>query len=234
MATITKLEDIKKAYEGYLSGTKSGGDYRKLENFSERAISTPNVPLIEISDKFHSETILFIGFNPSGADTNSYAGNTADVFIYSGNSPYYQAMESFAKECGYEGYSELDVLGLVRKTQSEVVKHFLNNPSLFSGMLNIFLDAIFGLKPSVIVVANAFVRKFLLRDVINVPKLKRQDFNSFYNRIKISRMPGKLRYELYIDGQGPFPEYFSCMLSGQRAIDLGNRENLIWIVKNKP
>ena len=234
MAAIMNFKDLKKAYEGYLSSINSIGDFSKLEGYSERVISSPNVPLIEISDKFHSGKILFIGFNPSGADTNSYVGNTDDVFIYKGNSPYYQALESFAKECGYGEYSELDVLGLVRKTQSEVVKCFLNNPFLFSGMLNIFLDAILGLKPSVIVVANAFVRKFLLRDVINVPKLNNPDFNSFYNRIMISQKLGQLRYELDIDGQGSFPVYFSCMFSGQRAIDLGNRENLVWIVKNKP
>jgi hypothetical protein len=244
MATITKLEDIKKAYEGYLSGTKSGGDYRKLENFSERAISTPNVPLIEISDKFHSGTILFIGFNPSGADTNSYAGNTVDVFIYTGNSPYYQAMESFAKECGYEGYSELDVLGLVRKTQSEVVKHFLNNPSLFSGMLNIFLDAIFGLKPSVIVVANAFVRKLLVagtkklqcvpisKDSVIKKLGKSNELKVFYNRFTLSPNNKNGGYTLSIDGKFKCQLFFSCMLSGQRAIDLGNRENLVWLVKN--
>ena len=234
MATIATLKDLEKAYNGYLSTLKKTGNYRTLVSISERTIPFPCVPLIEISENFNPKKILFVGFNPSGADTTSYSGNKKDVFIYRGKSSYYLAMESFAKECGYNEYSELDVLGLVRKTQSKVVKNFLNNPSLFSDMLDIFLDAIVGLKPSVIVVANAFIRKFLLRDVINVPKLKNPVFDAFYNRIKIFQIPGNLRYELSIDGRDPFPMYFSCMLSGQRAIDLGNRENLIWIVKNKP
>lgn len=259
MATIATLKDLEKAYNGYLSTLKKTGNYYStLVSISERLISSPCVPLIEISGNFNPKKILFVGFNPSGADTTSYLGNKKDVFIYRGKSSYYLAMESFAKECGYKEYSELDVLGIVRKAQSAVVEDFLGKTalSLYAGMLNIFLDAIKGLRPSVIIVANAFVRKLLIAgtDPINLhfpslipdgtlKKLQKltistnsPNLSSFYSRFELKKDSVYGGYTLTIDkGEADKVKchlYFSCMLSGQRAIDLGNRENLIWLVRN--
>ena len=111
-------------------------------------------------------------------------------------------------------------------------------------MLNIFLDAIFGLKPSVIVVANAFVRKLLLagtkklqcvpisKDSVIKKLGKSNELKVFYNRFTLSPNNKNGGYTLSIDGKFKCQLFFSCMLSGQRAIDLGNRENLVWLVKN--
>lgn len=262
MATIATLKDLEKAYNGYLSTLKKTGNYYStLVRISERPISSPCVPLIEISENFNPKKILFVGFNPSGADIDYYKNNNKskdDVLIYTGESPYYKAMKEFADLCGSVTYSELDVLGIVRKTQSAVVEDFLGKTalSLYAGMLNIFLDAIKGLRPSVIIVANAFVRKLLIAgtDPINLhfpslipdgtlKKLQKltistnsPNLSSFYSRFELKKDSVYGGYTLTIDkGEADKVKchlYFSCMLSGQRAIDLGNRENLIWLVRN--
>lgn len=252
MASINNIKDLVSAYEKYLKEPTYKG---KLTEISEREVqSKSEIPLIEVSEHFDSEDngqsrkILFIGFNPSGADLKYYSKHNTckpnDVLIYKGNSNYYEAMNNFANDCGFNCYSELDVLGVVRKTQSDVVVHFMDNTSLYTTMLDIFLDAVKGIAPSVIIVANAFVRKLFIAKANSlhcrpkkedpvVRKLRNNhDLIHFYNRITLLANNNNGGYKLYIDKEPSFQLFFSCMLSGQRAIDLGNRENLIWLVRN--
>lgn len=258
-----KIENTNELVERYQTYLRTLSQKNALVSISERKQKGQEcIPLIEVSNKFNpNDTILFVGFNPSGADIDYYKNNNKsknDVLIYTGESPYYKAMKEFADLCGSVTYSELDVLGIVRKTQSAVVEDFLGKTalSLYAGMLNIFLDAIKGLRPSVIIVANAFVRKLLIAgtDSINLhfpsPKpdgtLKKlqnlyistnsPNKSSFYSRFELKKDSVYGGYTLTIDkskaDEVQCHLYFSCMLSGQRAIDLGNRENLIWLVRN--
>ena len=159
-------------------------------------------------------------------------------------------MSQFVKDCCCieESYSVLDLLGIVRKDQHEVVTHFLKNPGIYEGMLNIFLDAVKGLNPSVIIVANAFVRKVLIANTSSqdlfspsnkadantkkLSKIAKNNLQAFYNRFSLKADHKNGGYTLTIDNGCAFHLYFSCMLSGGHAIDLGNRENLIWLVRN--
>lgn len=266
MATIKTSEDLVKAYKDYLVKLDRK---KELNDISERKIQNNEevIPLIEVSGHFNSASndqsrkILFVGFNPSGADLEYYRqnnnplspGKPDDVLIYDGDSNYYKTMESFAedckdpKDCNSIIYSVLDVFGIVRKTQSAIVVHFLNNPSLYTPMLDIFLNAIKGINPTVIIVANAFVRKLFIANTTKLhcsPKRKdpvvdklrenikeNKDLKRFYDRFTLSPNVKNGGYTLSFDNE-TFQLFFSCMLSGQRAIDLGNRENLIWLIKN--
>ena len=241
---ISNTAELVNAYDVFLKSIASSKG--SLERQSDWDPSK-RVPLIEVSNKFNPNTILFIGFNPSGADLSYYSTHNdpyQEVFIYKGKSNYYKAMEEFAKACGFESFSELDALGIVRKKQKDVVDDFLNNPSLYSGMLEIFLNALKGLNPSVVIVANAFVRKLLLAcskkflypssptvDAIT-NKLIGLGFKGFYSRFVIEPDNANGGYIMKIDNEKELHLYFSCMLSGQRAIDIGNKENLIWLVRN--
>jgi hypothetical protein len=247
---ISNTEDLVNAYDGFLKSIASSKG--SLEKQSD-CDPSKRVPLIEVSNKFNPNTILFIGFNPSGADLSYYSTHNGhpyqEVFIYKGKSNYYKAMEEFAKACGFESFSELDALGIVRKKQKDVVDAFLNNPSLYSGMLEIFLNALKGLNPSVVIVANAFVRQLLLAcsKKFLYPSSSKVDaitnkliglggiggpFKGFYSRFVIEPDNANGGYIMKIDNEKELHLYFSCMLSGQRAIDIGNKENLIWLVRN--
>ena len=228
--------------------------YRSSKGVPSPCISK-SIPYIEISNKqVKGAPILFVGMNPSGADVCYYSTNNTsgdEVFTYCGSSPYYQAMQDFANECitagvckchgyldasGNVKYSEIDIFGIVQGTQKVIVKHFLDNPELYVKMFELFLRTIVELNPKLIIVANAFVRRLLMRgndskDVLINKKYDNFYFNGSIRRYILERDNLYGGYKLVI-GDKEFYLYFSCMLSGQRAIDLGNRENLIWLVRN--
>ena len=226
---ISNTAELVNAYDVFLKSIASSKG--SLERQSDWDPSK-RVPLIEVSNKFNPNTILFIGFNPSGADLSYYSTHNdpyQEVFIYKGKSNYYKAMEEFAKACGFESFSELDALGIVRKKQKDVVDAFLNNPSLYSGMLEIFLNALKGLNPSVVIVANAFVRQLLLAcsKKFLYPSSSKVDaitnkliglggiggpFKGFYSRFVIEPDNANGGYIMKIDNEKELHLYFSCML----------------------
>ena len=215
------------------------------------------IPCIEVSNRlFEDSPILFVGMNPSGTDIihyNSHNNNPDDVYIYHGDSKYYKAMTSFAFDClkGYQKwgvneeedakdkYSVLDLFGIVQSTQKVIQDDFLKNPKKYSGMFDIFLQYVKKVNPKVIIVANAFVRKVLKRD--KNENLDNPKYNIFYKKSR-----GDMKFELKcnekyggytftIDPTGEsarFQLFFSSMLSGQRALDKGSWENLVWLVNN--
>ena len=193
--------------------------------------------------------------NPSGTNIKHYSdknNNPDDVYIYDGDSKYYKAMTSFAFDClkGYQKwgvneeedakdkYSVLDLFGIVQSTQKVIQDDFLKNPGKYSGMFDIFLEYVKKVNPKVIIVANALVRKVLQRNTdIN---LDNQYYDIFYKRrgnvkFKLERNPNYGGYTFTIDPTGKsvsFQLFFSSMLSGQRALDKGSWENLVWLVGN--
>jgi len=221
---------------------KSLGHYR-LNKKVPSPYQPNTIPYIEISKKRTvGSSILFVGMNPSGADVDYYLKHNkakCEVFEYNNyaKSLYYQAMQKFANDClGHEDadYSVLDVFGIVQGTQGVIVHDFLSRPNVYKEMFEIFLKAIVDLNPKVIIVANAFIRRLLLRG--NEPKdvLKSPQYNIFYAQNPVYQLtvnPKFGGYEISIHGK-KYQLYFSCMLSGQHALDLGNRENLIWLVRN--
>ena len=194
--------------------------------------------------------------NPSGTNIKHYSdknNNPDDVYIYDGDSKYYKAMTSFAFDClkGYQKwgvneeedakdkYSVLDLFGIVQSTQKVIQDDFLKNPGKYSGMFDIFLEYVKKVNPKVIIVANALVRKVLQRNTdIN---LDNQYYDIFYKRrgnvkFKLERNPNYGGYAFTIDpttsASVSFQLFFSSMLSGQRALDKGSWENLVWLVGN--
>ena len=197
------------------------------------------IPYIEVSEYYNKRnTILFVGMNPSGADIPFYTEenkNHSHVLIYNGRSPYYQTMQKFANEC-YEKdstFAELDVFGIVQAKQKVIEDDFQKNPQYYKKMFELFLKGMKELDPEVIVVANAFVRKIMLREEpFNnnkyndfygeyIPPTKNKDFGGYDIEIGSSEDPNRRKFKIY----------FSCMLSGGH-LDLGNRDNLIWLIQN--
>ncbi len=193
------------------------------------------IPEIEISNHYYHNTILFVGMNPSGANigfynTNNQAHNS--VLKYDGNGPYYKIMQKFANDCygKKKEFAALDIFGIVQAKQKVIEEDFKQNPGNYKEMFDLFLKAIDDLKPEVIVVANAFVRKIMLRE----KPFKGNNFDTFYNHncyynLKENTIFGG--YDLDINNNNKYHVYFSCMLSGGH-LDSGNRENLIWLIKN--
>lgn len=225
------------------------GLFTKKQHFRKRQRNMQMIPCIEISSKiFTNSPILFVGMNPSGADIKHYHDNNKkpdEVYIYRGKSSYYEAMHDFANKCLKKGvndevpfdgeYSVLDLFGIVQSTQKEIQNDFLKYPSKYAKMFDLFLKYVEMVNPKVIIVANAFVRRVLRDKYLNVNDDKK--YGTFYYNLS-----GNLKYKLednhdyggytFTINGASFQLYFSSMLSGQRALDIGSRENLIWLVSN--
>ena len=205
--------------------------------YSEKKISgrkPEEIPCMELSDKqYEGRPLLIVGVNPGGSDRKYYSGNKDDVFVYGGDSPYYKEMAEFAKKClGFnDGFSELDLFGIVQGNQSVVREDFLENPDLYKEMFELFLKYLVLTQPKVIIVANAFACRVLCRDADL--KLCEPEYDNFYKNAKYSLVTNDQLGGYTFSTKGFKAQlYFSSMLSGQRALDNGNKDNLSWMVKN--
>ena len=194
----------------------------------------PNeIPCIEISDRLcEGAPLLFVGMNPSGTDKKSYSHNKEDVFAYGGDSPYYREMGEFAEKClgCTNSFSELDLFGIVQSNQSVVREDFLENPDYYKEMFELFLKYLILTQPKVIIVANALACKMLCRDLL---KLDQPKYDNFYKNAKYSLTQNDQLGGYTFSTKGFKAQmYFSSMLSGQRALDNGSKDNLIWMVRN--
>ena len=191
------------------------------------------IPCMELSDKqYQGKPLLIVGINPSGSDRNHYSGNNEDVFVYGGDSLYYREMAELAEKCLClkDGFSELDLFGIVQSNQSVVKKDFLENPNYYKEMFALFLKYLKLIQPKVVIVANAFVCRILCRD--KALKLDQGEFDNFY--APEYSLTANEQFGGYIFSMKDFKTqmYFTSMLSGQRALDNGSKENLIWMIKN--
>ena len=186
-------------------------------------------PKIEIGD--FDDTIknglLFVSCNPSGADTKYYKSknvNKEKVIWYKpekgkDTSGFLDALETFSYHCGYnEKYSKLDVFCIVKSKQEDVKNHYKRHKEIYGEMFKIFLKTVEKLQPEVIVVANAFVSDLLknaFKDKIGYIDDQDSDYGGHEAKI----------------GDCPTYIFFTSMLSGGRALDVGSRELLAWAVK---
>lgn len=203
--------------------------------------------------------LLIVGCNPSGIAIHRNYRNpnpaiqgspsiqdfyTINTFpLKNNNDIYTQAIEDFAKACGYGNhYYKIDVFGIMQKTQSvlrnDIRKKNCSRIYLYRDLFEIFVDTVIALKPVKIVFANAFVsqlvcdnRNLSLYDITNS-----QNYSSIRNNhvhVHSTRNnKGGLDITFCNNGKSlKSTAWFSSMLSGQRALDLGNKGLLIWAVQ---
>ncbi|MCE9539407.1 MAG: hypothetical protein K8R85_09335 [Bacteroidetes bacterium] len=162
--------------------------------------------------------LLFIGINPSSAkdqiEYDSYNLEQKNNVL-----PYYRKFENIAEECGM-AWTHLDLL-FFRETRQNYIKEILtteNGVNFIWEQLKIADNLIKISTPKIIVVCNTQARTFLGKDKQN----------------------GKdewLNYDFkFDDNYGTYfwegiPVFFSGMLSGQRALDIGSYERLKWHIR---
>jgi hypothetical protein len=198
-------------------------------------------------DDFKAGSVVFVGVNPS---TNSrglrkmlagtpYADYDLDLIhrwsniaakperiddsiaigrYVVGNYGYFKRMHEIAKAVGAP-LQHLDLFVYRQTSQKDFLTYIRDGKKghdfseFGKEQLAIFHDALVASKPKVIVVANAFASQ-ILRD-------------TFSNNISFDAKRGF--HWLKLDGS-KVPIFFSSMLSGQRALDTGSYERLLWHV----
>ncbi len=175
-----------------------------------------------IVSEIPDNSILFIGLNPSyPKEQENYIGS--DFYnLNQDASGYFGKFKEIAKACNNSQWSHFDLLSVRETKQSNV-------ENLERSNLEFICDQLFELskpvlqkvRPKAVVVVNTLARKYLGKD-----HYKNQNvwlgFDFQFN---------KQNGAYYVANQANLknvPFFFSGMLTGQRALDLGSFERLKW------
>lgn len=166
-----------------------------------------------VQDEIAKESILFIGINPSFSGSHlknesHFYNNEQEGKIY----PYFRKFQDISKKTGLI-WSHMDLL-YIRETNQKNVENIISNENgkeFIHRQLQISKKIIEKAKPRLIVVSNSFARRLLNVDFKFV----------FDNNI------GTHKIIEHSELQNT-PIFFTSMLTGQRALDLGSYERLVW------
>lgn len=177
---------------------------------------------------------LLVGCNPSFIDGTIISNKEIEFYDIQKNDknkdiPYFTKIKDVVSKCDYPAWSHLDMLFL-RETNQKIVEILTySDINFIQEQLDITFDIIEKASPRLIVVANALASEFFGKKKNKHAKLDSiwkgysLDFdNDFDNEIST--------YKINIGGKMT-PVIFTGMLSGQRALDLGSYERLIWQIK---
>lgn len=180
--------------------------------------------------QIHSDSIVFIGINPSLSqnEKNRLENSLIEIEFYDNYDSeklhkYFNKFEEIANTLNVK-WAHLDLL-YIRETNQKVVENIINSEKglnfIYEQLLiskNIIDKIIEQSNPLVFVVNNTLARKFLGKD-----KNKEKDIWIGYDFIWDEQI-GTYRYK-------NIPFFFTSMLTGQRALDKGSFERLVWQIK---
>jgi hypothetical protein len=161
-------------------------------------------------------SILFIGINPSYSERKTkvqesfFYGNHQQQEVYQ----YFKKFQDIAKKTKID-WSHLDLL-YIRQTDQKIVKALFNDTignEFLKKQLAISMSIIEKSKPKIIVVSNAYARDLFINEC-NIKTV----FDESIGTHKIINN---------IDLEGT-PVFFTSMLTGQRALDNGSYDRLVW------
>ena len=175
-----------------------------------------------IQDDIHTNSLMFIGINPSfNGDENSFFYNNNQ--IESQIHPYFRKFQQISEILDIP-WTHFDLLFVRETQQNEIEKIFSlqNGVEFIFQQLQISKEVIELARPKIIVVNNSLARKYfgLEKDIIKNENLW-MNFNFDFDP--------KIGTYLISDGiLKNTPVFFTSMLTGQRALDKGSYERLIW------
>ena len=171
-----------------------------------------------IQDDIEYNSLMFIGINPS---YNGIPGNLFYNNSHGETHKYFKKFIEISSEVGLN-WSHLDLLFLRETNQKEVKSLGENNLGhvFYDEQLKIAKKIIETTKPKIIVVNNTYARDLLHSQSFTTPKYDFEfDENIGTERIVNNEILNKV------------PIFFTSMLTGQRALDLGSYKRLIWHIK---
>lgn len=171
-----------------------------------------------IQNDLEENSLMFIGINPS---YNGVPGSTYYDNSHGETHKYFKKFIDISIQVGID-WSHLDLL-YFRETNQKVVKSLADTNlghNFYDEQLKISKKIIERTKPKLIVVNNTYARDLLHSESFSSPKY---DFE-FDDKIGTYRIVNNKE----LDGT---PIFFTSMLTGQRALDLGSYKRLIWHIK---
>ena len=182
-----------------------------------------NLPFIKrgyaIQSVIPFDSILFIGINPSFDEKKNkhFKSFFYDVHKSEVLHSYFRKFEDIATKTNMQ-WSHFDLLFL-RETNQNNIKQMHNDMlgrEFLNEQLKISKTVIETSQPKIIVISNAFARDLFLHEC---------KFETYFDdTIGTHRIINNTQLE-------GIPVFFTSMLTGQRALDNGSYERLIWHLK---
>lgn len=197
----------------------------KLDAIFANELYLDKVPILKrgfaYPKKIFKNSVLFIGINPSykeGTGHNSFFYET-DYDNPSKNHRYFRKFFELGNSTNYS-WSHLDLFAIRETSQSLVRGVIMNNDNqdFVTEHITLAKEIIEASTPKAIIVENTFARELLGKHGHS-----RFGFNfEFDNTIGTDRL---IADESALNNT---PVFFTSMLTGQRALDLGSFERLKW------
>jgi hypothetical protein len=198
------------------------------DEFSENEFA--QIPPLSVSE-IPCNSIIFIGLNPSLSENERIRLIENDVkiefykhnFHKENNHKYFHKFIDIAAQTNHT-WGHFDLLYIRETKQNNVLKLIADKQGLdfiYKQLIlskSILEKIIVETNPKLFIVNNTLSRKFLGKDKIDNKNVW-LDLDFIWDK-KI----GTYRYK-------NIPFYFTSMLTGQRALDLGSYERLIWQIK---
>lgn len=214
--------------------------YASLPELNAECCEYRKIPVVPTQIK--QDCLLFIGINPSHGNGGVPADKReAGVDFYTLNTqsdnpiPYFKKFIEIAKYCNTD-WDHLDLL-FIRETNQKIIEKLTydrsddrpNGLNFIQEQLNISFEILEKAQPKVIVASNAYVSEFFGKK-----KSKHAVFDKIWRAYDFDfekDFDSELgTYTIPLNGR-KVPIFFSGMLSGQRALDLGSLERLMWQLK---
>ena len=191
--------NIKKMYASTLNNL--------IDKYQIKRESLSNKKLF-LFETIEENELLFIGINPS--DVKNYKGTECINNIYWG-SEIFKSQHSyyrlFDKIAGGK-WSHLDLFFTLETNQEVIKQESKQKNSFLNEQFKVCMEIIQKVTPKIIVVVNAYASS-LVQDYFKC------DFDKTIGTYRIKELNN-------------IPIFFSGMVNGQRALDVGSRERLIW------
>lgn len=210
--------------------------FKKYENSSFGNTLKDRGYVFQYDDDETECDLLFIGINPSYDEKDvstqtHYGRNTARAYFKPFGDIHDQLRESLTID-QYTNWTHLDLF-VHRETNQNKIKELMSEPigcNFIIENLEITKKRLIHIKPKVIVVSNALAREFSGKnrgfnkngEAYGVwMGLEFDEMDEEFGTFKVTNEPELVNTHFL----------FSSMLSGQRALDTGSRERLVWQVK---
>lgn len=172
-----------------------------------------------IEEKLAKNAVLFIGINPSYGGEVGFDGNYYLLTQKNNHAPRYNTKFELVSENINHHWTHHDLF-FFRQTEQKIIQSQLWKTELGREFLDrqaqLSFEIIETAKPKIIVVTNALVRKY---------------FAKFFPYLKFSEEIGTHIIDKPNSSLNNVPVFFTSMLSGQRALDLGSLERLEWHIR---
>lgn len=217
---MEKIIDVETLYANELSDI-----WKKHSDVDEELISRNF-----LAPKYvYEDSILFLGINPSFDEKKTLGTNFYQINEENPDHPYFQKFKELTVKAEGVKWSHLDLLFFRETNQKAVDKFIYNNPKglqFIYDQIMISKQLLEISKPKIIVASNTKVRQLMgyKKDVQkNIDIWMGYDFK-FDNEIGT--------YKIETNGAlFNTPVFFTSMLSGQRALDIGSFRRLEWHIK---